>query len=391
MTAASAFLGRAHEPLATRAARADETSSEGAPLAEALGVAGQLVLHGSADGASPFGLGLPDGNRSVIVPDRTVTLGGRTWALSVKGVGALAPLYGQTPIDFAFRSDFAGQRPRDGRALLDDARVFAAESWFGEAPYGAQGEAGRAIAREVTDLAPGACLNGFWLCPSIQWVELPEDLVAAARDRFWYRRHPGRFLQEHRLVPSDVRLFHASERTLGQAPDVVLAAFGIDTPAGLDAFLERLLASGLAALTLYPRSLREGRWGLEGLDYANVWLDKDSVVAPDGTLAFADLEGLDWECCGRDWPFETRVRVQLDRNYYELFYAVHVLLLERERMTGEPLPPAARRKVLATRIELALEGDPVLSAEPGPHALDVVVRAPLLPYDPVRIRLLDLR
>lgn len=387
----SAFLGRAHEPLGTAPGGAASTSTGGASLAEALGVAGRLVLHAAPGGAEPFGLGLPDGNRSVVVPDRTVRLGGRTYALSVKGAGALAPLYGETPVDFAFRSDFAGGRPRDGRALLDDARVFASESWFGEAPYGAQGEAGQTIAREVSELATGACLNGFWICPSVQWVELPEQIVTAARERFWYRRHPGRFLQEHRLVPSDVRLFHASERTLGQSPDLVLAAFGVDTPARLDAFLERLLASGLAALTLYPRTLREGRWGLEGLDYANVWLDKDSVVAPDGTLHFADLEGLDWECCGRDWPFETRVRVQLDRNYYELFYAVHVLLLARERMTGEPLPPAERRRVLATRVELALDGDPVLSCERGDRALDLVARSPLLPAEPVRIRLLDLR
>lgn len=369
-------FGRGSEPLVAVPVTTAATTRIGQSLVDALGVRDRAVLPQRDPASGAFGLGLPDGNRSVLLPERTVMLGETRWALSVKGAGALAPLYGRTPLD---------------GATDPDTRGFWGETWFGEAPWGGQGEAGLAIAREVTDLAEGASLNGFAICPSLQWVDLPPEEVAHATQRFWYRRHRGRFLQEHRLVPSDVRLFHASERTLGQTPDVVLARFGVNEPSALDAFLERLLASGFAALTLYPRSLRDGAWGLEGLDYASVWLDKDSVVAPDGTLCFADLEGLDWECCGRDWPFETRVRVQLDRNDYELMYGVHVLLDERERMTGERLSPYERRAVLATRIELALAGDPVLSCERRADGLDLVVRSPLLPREPVTIRILDLR
>jgi len=50
----------------------------------------------------------------------------------------------------------------------------------------------------------------------------------------------------------------------------------------------------MQALTLWARSLRTIGNVRAGLDLQAVWFDKDSVIAPDGSLFFTDLEGLDW-------------------------------------------------------------------------------------------------
>ena len=69
---AQSFLGRAHEPLTTIAGAATAIATDGASAVHSLGIAGRVVVSGGGD----FGLGLPDGNRSIVVPDRTVTYGG---------------------------------------------------------------------------------------------------------------------------------------------------------------------------------------------------------------------------------------------------------------------------------------------------------------------------
>jgi len=330
----------------------------------ALPIAGQVVVP------SPTGAlrAVADGNRALILPDLEVEVGGRRFFVAAKGVGALTPMYGP---------------------LLegDAARTFAGEVWYGEAPWGGQGEINAAMGLAVTSLARGAVWNGFHLCPVVQVVRVPE--AALRRDRWWYRRFRGPVLQEHRLVPSDVRLFHASERTLGQSPDLVLDAFGVTDAPALDAFVDRLLATGLAALTVWARTAREVPWGVHGLGYVNVWLDKDSVVAPDGSLFFADLEGLDWMLAGQDWTVEERVREQLEHNLYELFYAVDTVLRAGEARSGRPRTPAERRRSLAHRVALALADDPFCRPELGADGLDVVVSTPVRPREPVRIRLVD--
>ncbi len=334
-------------------------------LAEALGVAGKVVLP-SAEGEPA----VADGNRTLILPERTIELDGRRWALSVKGAGALVPMYGE-PLD-----DEVGRRE-----LL-------AESWFGEAPFGGQGEVNARIGLDVTSAAGGSRWNGFTLCPVVQVVEVPAEHVRA--DRWWYRRHRGPVLQEHRLVPSDVRLFHAAEHTLGQDPDRVLAAFGVEDTVALDAFLDAAIRTGFAALTLFVRTAREVRWGLHGLGYGNVWLDKDSVVAPDGALCFADLEGLGWTLAGADRSLDEVVREQLDHNLYEVLYGLDTVQRVAERVAGRRLTAAERRRKMALRVELALEGDPFLRAERRSDGLDLVITTPLRPDAPVVTRLFDL-
>jgi hypothetical protein len=351
---------------------------------ELVGVPAETVLRAKAAWPSPLdGLALlpsalvpsgsdhprfravPDGNRAAILPDVHVVVDGRTFFASVKGVGALAPLYGASPID-------------DG-PITAAPRAFYGESWMGEAPYGGQGEAGARFAIEVTDMA----IEGFAVCPVTDVVAIPEQ--AMAKDRFWYRRHRGAVLQEHRLVPSDVRLFHSSLRALGRDTAGALAALGVSDVRALDAFLDRYLASGIAALTLFARTARSAGALFEGLDYDDAWLDKDSIVAPDGTLFFADLEALEWKLA-RDARVIER---QVHRNQYELFYGLDAMLDVRDAWTESPDDPAARRASVITRIELALAGDRTASARVTADGLDLVVRSSC--FGDVVVRLVDRR
>ena len=347
-------------------------------------IAAQLPTAGCA--VVPAGPGgawraLADGNRTVILPDVSVELGGRRYFLSAKGVGALAPLYGDSPLDVV---DPDGDDPAT-------VRDFTGEAWFGEAPFGAQGEINARLACDLTALTAGrAELHGFAICPVVAVVEVPHERVAAGAARWWYRRWRGPWLQEQRLVPSDVRLFHASDRTLGRSPDLVLEEFGVRDGPALDAFVDRYLASGIAAVTLFARTLKRVPWGVHGLDFEHVWLDKDSVVAPDGTLCFADLEGVDWALAGQDRSVEYRVREQLEHNLYELMYGLDALVRVAERRACRRATQAERRRSVANRVELALARDPFVRTERGTDHLDLVVHPAAGLADLIRFRLLDL-
>jgi hypothetical protein len=207
-------------------------------------------------------------------------------------------------------------------------------------------------ALDTSRRAGGCVLAGVHLCPTLAVVEVPERFVDPA---LHFRRYAGRVVQEQRLVPSDVRLFAGSERTLGAHTDEVLAAFGIRTTDDLEAFLEALLRTGIAIVTMFARTLRETADGWVGLDLDDVWLDKDSVLAPDGAIFFVDLEALEWSPA---WPsIDARVVRQIGRNAYELLYAVDVLLDVRERWRDRRASTSERRAVVGALLPMALADD----------------------------------
>lgn len=336
------LLGRAHEELFWHPADGSLGSVSLGAIARPSEV---LACAPSPDRASAHF----EGNRSVIVADAATEIAGRTMHLSVKGVGAAAPMYGAHP----FRQGVGGQ----------GTRRITRESWMGEAPFGGQGEAGALAALALSQRTDGLVLSGLHLCPTIAVTVVPESLVDPA---LHYRRYEGRVVQEQRLVPSDVRLFAGSERTLGLHADEVLRGFGVATVDALESFLERLLRTATALLTMFARTLRPSEHGPVGLDLDDVWLDKDAVIAPDGALFFVDLEALEWAPA---WPsVEARVRRQIGRNAYELFYALDVLLDVRERWRERRPSAAERRAVLGALLPMALEGDPFVRAEPA-HGL----------------------
>ena len=314
---------------------------------------------------------VPDGNRSVIVPELTVAYAGRRFMLSVKGAGARAPAYDAFPLD--------GLGPR----------VLAAESWMGDAPYGGQGERGALDALAVGALADDAAtIAGACVCPLAAVVEVPEAHVR--RDCFWYRRFRGPIVQEHRLVPSDVRLFHGTECALGREPERALDAFGVRDVEALDAFIERFLATGIAAITLWARTARPSAGGgFEGLDYDDVWLDKDSLVAPDGSLFLVDLESIEWTPASARVGAAARIAKQFDRNYYDVMYGLDVLLGVRDAWLERAPDRALRRASAAARLGLALAADERVRVIESREGVDLEVRAP--EGSPVRVRVIDWR
>src|SRR3990172_201778 len=329
--------------------------------------------------------GVRDGNRSVILPDATVEIDGRAYAVSAKGVGARPPLYGDSPLEFMFRSDYAADPAGVG---LAGGRQVTSEPWFGESPYGAQGELPATYSLMITGFSERCQINGFFLCPVIEVNELPASVSEEAGRRYWYRQYRGAFLQEQRLVPSNVRIYHESEFPLGPSPALVLDALGVRTPETADDFIENYIASGVAALTLYVRTLRKTPWGFRGLNYGDVYLDKAAVPAPDGRLHFVDLEGLDWVLGGADVPVEERIREQFNYNFYEFMYGLHLLLVARERLAGRTLTQEERRRTVAPRFEMALARDPFTRVETGADGMDVVVRPALGAGQDVPIRVL---
>ena len=83
--------------------------------------------------------------------------------------------------------------------------------------------------------------------------------------------------------------------TLATTPSWVYDLFGIDSNETALEFEKNFLKSGMAVLTLFARSMKNNDNGTHsGLDFYDVWLDKDAVLAPDGTITWADLEGLEW-------------------------------------------------------------------------------------------------
>ncbi len=361
MTDATCIVGRPLEHLRAVSAPAFEVTPGFDAIVEQLQVR-DLAFIPAREGEPA----VADGNRSAIVPERNVVWCGRRWSLSVKGVGARTRPFGADAHDDHER------------------RLFSDESWLGEAPWGAQGVANaRQAARVSAAFASGAFPN-LQLCPTIAVATLPD----AAHGSHRYRRFHGPFVQELRLVPSNVRLYHGSDLALGPDPSDALRAFGVTDGEALDAFIDRFIKSGLALLTLFARSLRPTEQGLQGLWFDDVWLDKDALVAPDGALCFADLEGLDWLGV-RDRTLDERIREQFDRKLYEWLFAVDALVSARERLVGAPRGAPDRRSDVALRVELALADDPIVAVARDGNDLDLLVRPACTPEHTVRLRLID--
>ena len=323
---------------------------------------------------------VPDGNRGAVLPGIKVELYGRTFVLSLKGIGARYPMYGDGLLD------------ADGVGVGFKGYAFSSESWFGESPWGAMSQKACLDDKALTELSGPDGINGFRICPMVRANPLPEWVMETARPMFWYRRLEGQapYYQQARLVPSDVRLFYQSEEALGHKTSHVLDCFKVEGMEALDEFMDNYIRSGMAALTLIARTARKHKtWGHTALDYDDVWLDKDSLISPDGTLFFADIEGLDWVPLRDEPEAIKRITKQFNRNFYEFMYGLDKLLSERDRRVGRPVDRQARRKELASRLELALAKDRYLTLERSGEHLDVIVRPSEGPVRQVKVRFLD--
>src|SRR6266852_9634751 len=132
------------------------------------------------------------------------------------------------------------------------------------------------------------------------------------------------------LFPSNIRIYFHSGSTIGGNIGSIFDLFGIDTDDKALRFLENFVKSGIAYLTLFVRTIAQNQDGTySGYDFYDVWLDKDAVLAPDGTIYFVDLEGLEWITVGREKVRE-KIDDQIYRSLYEFIYAYEQI--ERERV-----------------------------------------------------------
>jgi hypothetical protein len=302
---------------------------------------------------------IEDDNRSAIVPDPIATVDGREFYLSVKGVGSTVDPYSWRALDRAYAAELADDR--DVRERLQRSRpeatdrIVSGELWLRGSPYGGQGIEHAKTALRVSEEARLTDLGGFRIAPVVKVCYLPQTLEDRLRHIHWYRKYPGRMVQELRLVPSNVRVYFHGKNTIGTNVRHVFDLFQVDSNARALAFETNFVRSAVAMLTLFARTMAydPARDRYRGLDYYDVWLDKDAVLAPDGTAFFVDLEGIEEVFVERSEVRE-RLEDQVYRTLYELMFAYEQIEGERTRRFGEG---GSRKRHFAAILRAALADD----------------------------------
>jgi hypothetical protein len=213
-------------------------------------------------------------------------------------------------------------------------------------------------------------IHGFRIAPLVKIVTLPQDLQNEIKRIYWYRKFKQEIVQETRLLPSNVRIYFHSDYTLGEDTCAVFDLFGIDDNDKAIAFETNFLRSGIAILTLLARSIKNNENGTySGLDFYDVWLDKDAVLAPNGVIYWADLEGLEWITLWEK-DIEEKMEYQIYRSMYELMYAYEQIEIERMRRFGNIID---RKNQFEYLLKAALKGDEVITIERDGSSLNIII------------------
>ena len=322
---------------------------------------------------------IEDDNRTAILPEPVATVDGLPFYLSVKGVGSSLDPFSHRRLDRRYAAELS--EDADVRARLsraegpDSGGIITGELWLRGSPYGGQGlehaETGLAVcaSADLTNLA------GFRIAPIVKVAFLPSEVERRVRTIHWYRRFPGRLVQELRLVPSNVRVYFHARTTLGQSVGHVFDLFGVDSAARAHRFQVNFVRSTVALLTLFARTLEHdaapGR--LSGLDFEDVWLDKDAVVAPDGTVFFVDLEGIRRTSVERA-DVREKADDQVYRSLYEFMFAYEQIANESARRFGEF---GNRKRRFESVLAEALRDDPFARVLDEPGGVVLETRNPL--------------
>jgi hypothetical protein len=337
--------------------------------------------------ASPVGVRelLVDDNRSAVGREPCATIDGTDFYFSVKGIGSTTSpfsrqLLSREEVCSLLKSGAVKERvmnARDREARFP--RYLTGELWSRGCPYGSQGLEFASIAMKAAEMSDDSTtsIHGFRIAPLVKIVRLPEALQEAVTQVFWYRRFRQEMVQETRLLPSNVRIYFHSDWTIGDDTGELFDFFRIDDDGKAIDFLRNFVKSGVAVLTLFVRSMRDNGDGTYwGLDFYDVWLDKDAVLAPDGTIFWADLEGLQTIAIGgRDradleFNVEEKMEHQIYRSLYEFVYAYEQIERERVRRFGR----ATDRKVqFEYLLKDALEDDEVVDLHRSRDSLELVI------------------
>jgi len=323
---------------------------------------------------------IQDDNRSVVDSKPSIILDGTEFYQNVKGIGSTTSPFSRKPLQrmeiCTFLESVATKNKiMDARENMRP-RYITGELWSRGSPYGGQGLDYASIAMRAAEMAETpTSIHGFRIAPIVKIIHFPEDFQNEAKRIYWYRRFKLPIVQEGRLVPSNIRIYFHSDHTLGDDTSWVYDLFGIESNDMAIEFEKNFLKSGMAVLTLFARSMKNNNNRTHsGLDFYDVWLDKDAVLAPDGTIFWADLEGLEWITVwdkdpegGKD-PIEEKMEYQIYRSMYELMYAYEQVEIERVRRFGYP---ADRKLHFEYLLKDALNGDEVIELVREPDRLDM--------------------
>jgi hypothetical protein len=324
---------------------------------------------------SPVGTNefIADDNRGAVSASPSLKVDGTDFYLSVKGIGSTTNPFSHQLLGKAEISNLLKDSRLKDRIVNSEEtapRYVTGELWLRGSPYGGQGLEHATTSMRVSEMADLTSIHGFRVAPLVKIVLLPEDLENEIKKVYWYRRFGGKIVQEIRLVPSNVRIYFHSGSTVGGNVRSIFDLFGIDQNGKALEFLKNFVKSGIAFLTLFPRSIKGNEDGtFSGLDFYDVWLDKDAVLAPDGTIYFVDLEGLEWITVGEK-KVQEKIDDQIYRSLYEFMYAYEQIERERSARFGIMTDRKVQFEYL---LRQALKDDEVINLEREGQSLELVV------------------
>jgi len=345
------------------------------------------------DSVKPFSDAVPlgtkelliDDNRSAVGKQPYMTIDGVDFYFSVKGIGSTTSpfsrqLFKKEEICGLLKSGTTKDRITNAMEKeMKFPRYLTGELWSRGCPYGSQGLEFASIAMKATEMSDTSTtsIHGFRIAPLVKIVKLPEAIQREVTQVYWYRRFKQVMVQETRLIPSNIRIYFHSDWTIGDDTGELFDFFLIDNNDKAMNFLENFVKSGIAILTLFVRSMNDnGNGTYSGLDFYDVWLDKDAVLAPDGTIFWADLEGLQAITIGgrdRDdleFNIEEKMEHQIYRSLYEFMYAYEQIERERVRRFGHITDRKTQFEYL---LKDALKDDEVVGLRRGQDSLELVI------------------
>lgn len=316
---------------------------------------------------------LVDDNRGAISKTPSTLIDGTDFYLSVKGIGSTTHPFSQQPLSNAeinslFRNPALDDRIEGSAETVP--RYITGELWLRGSPYGGQGLRHATTSMNVSDVADLTSIHGFRVAPLVKIVFLPETLEKQIKKIFWYRRFNGRMVQETRLVPSNVRIYFHSGSTIGANIHSIFDLFSLNSNDKALGFLKNFVKSGIAFLTLFTRSIEKNQDGTySGLDFYDVWLDKDAVLAPDGTIFFVDLEGLEWITIRKE-KVQEKIDDQIYRSLYEFLYAYEQIERERVARFGDMTDRKVQFEYL---LREALKDDEIIDLARDERCLQLII------------------
>jgi hypothetical protein len=328
---------------------------------------------------------LIDDNRSAVSRQPYMTIDGTDFYFSVKGIGSTTSpfsrqLFKKEEICSLLKSNITKERIMNAKEKeMRFPRYLTGELWSRGCPYGSQGFEFASIAMNATEMSDASTtsIHGFRIAPLVKIVKLPEALQKEVTQVYWYRRFKQQMVQEARLIPSNIRIYFHSDWTIGDDTGELFDFFRIDNNDKAMSFLKNFVKSGIAILTLFVRSMStNGNGTYSGLDFYDVWLDKDAVLAPDGTIFWADLEGLQAVTIGGkdradlEFNIEENMEHQIYRSLYEFMYAYEQIERERVRRFGHITDRKTQFEYL---LKDALKDDEIVDLHRSHDSLELVI------------------